>query len=72
MVTQVCHVRSRGSGGADPENIWPGCSTHHMEQHRIGTKTFEHRHREALQGMTLKQIAKAIDREYRAELSGAA
>jgi hypothetical protein len=65
-VTQVCHVKSRGAGASDPENVVGMCSTHHMEQHRIGTKAFEARHREALHGLTLKRLAQLIDGEYRA------
>lgn len=34
--TQACHVRSRGAGGGDVGNVWPGCEAHHMEQHAKG------------------------------------
>jgi hypothetical protein len=37
----VCHVKSRGSGGGDDVwNLMPLCRTHHAEQHQIGILTF--------------------------------
>lgn len=41
----AAHVRSRGAGGADPNNLVPLCALHHAEQHTIGTKAFEARAR---------------------------
>lgn len=37
--TQACHLKSRGAGGGDVGNVWPGCEAHHLEQH---TKGFAH------------------------------
>lgn len=37
----LCHIRSRGAGGPDePFNLYPGCRSHHQEQHRLGIVTF--------------------------------
>lgn len=34
---QPCHIRTVGRGGPDiHENLYPGCPTHHAEQHSIG------------------------------------
>jgi len=41
--TRVCHLKSRGSGGKDAGNIWPGCDAAHEEQHRLGVPAFEER-----------------------------
>jgi hypothetical protein len=60
IVTEVAHVRSRGSGGSDPANLWPACHHHHIEQHVVGIKTFEKRHANALGGQTLKHIARQL------------
>ena len=40
---QAAHVRSRGAGGADPNNLVPLCARHHVQQHTIGQRTFEAR-----------------------------
>jgi hypothetical protein len=45
---QACHLKSRGSGGKDAGNLWPGCAGAHEEQHRIGTRRFEERWSEDL------------------------
>lgn len=34
--TQACHIKSRGAGGGDVANVWPGCEAHHLEQHLRG------------------------------------
>lgn len=37
----LCHVKSKGSGGPDEEwNLMPLCREHHQEQHRVGIVTF--------------------------------
>lgn len=37
----VCHIKSRGSGGTDEMyNLMPLCRDHHIEQHKIGIITF--------------------------------
>ncbi len=38
--THAAHVRSRGAGGADRNNLVPLCAVHHAQQHAIGTKAF--------------------------------
>ncbi len=41
--THAAHVRSRGAGGADPNNLVPLCARHHAEQHARGMVTFQAR-----------------------------
>ena len=43
-VTQAAHIRSRGAGGADHQNLLPLCVLHHHEQHEIGKLSFEARY----------------------------
>jgi len=43
-VTQAAHVRSRGAGGVDHQNLLPLCALHHHEQHEIGKLSFEARY----------------------------
>ena|SRR5690348_4183604 len=72
---EAAHVKSVGSGGGDPENLVPLCGAHHRGlrgQHQKGIATFEREHRDALEGRTLKQIARELDALYRAELPPAA
>lgn len=38
--TRCCHLKSRGSGGKDEGNMWPGCDAAHAEQHRLGAPDF--------------------------------
>ncbi len=49
----AAHVRSRGAGGADPNNLVPLCAVHHAYQHTIGAKAFA-----ARVGVDLKREAK--------------
>lgn len=56
----AAHVRSRGAGGADPNNLVPLCAMHHTYQHAVGTKTFEARCR-----VDLKPEAKKYWRAWR-------
>ena len=42
--TQIHHVKSRGAGGKDPENIVPLCAYHHRVGHQNGWKTFAKRY----------------------------
>src|SRR5690242_11779306 len=37
---QVCHLKSRGAGGADYGNTFPACFRHHTLQHAAGIKTW--------------------------------
>jgi hypothetical protein len=70
IVTEAAHVKSLGSGGSDPENLVPLCSHHHRsrgDSQHGGIRTFEHTHRTVLGGRTLKQIARVVDAEYRAQ-----
>jgi hypothetical protein len=56
----AAHVRSRGAGGADANNLVPFCAVHHAEQHMIGTAAFE-----ARVGVTLTHEAKKYWRAWR-------
>lgn len=38
--TECAHLKSRGSGGADRENMIPLCTRHHAMQHATGAKSF--------------------------------
>ena len=38
---RACHLKSRGSGGKDAGNMWPGCDGAHEQQHRLGIPAFE-------------------------------
>lgn len=58
MVTEACHVRTRRLAG-DERNLVPLCHSHHLEQHRIGIKTFA-----ATYALDLKAIAAELWDEY--------
>ena len=38
--TEATHVKSRGAGGVERQNLLPLCAAHHREQHIVGVKTF--------------------------------
>jgi len=38
---RACHLKSRGSGGKDAGNMWPGCDGAHEQQHHLGVPAFE-------------------------------
>lgn len=59
--TQACHVKSRGAGGIDRGNTYPGCGEHHDEQ---GMKGF--RHMEKKYGMNLANVALQLGLRYEA------
>ena len=40
---RACHLKSRGAGGKDAGNMWPGCDAAHDEQHRLGIPKFQKR-----------------------------
>jgi len=56
---QSCHVTSRGAGGADFANLYPGCAAAHHEQHAIGIKAFS-----ARWGVDLKKIAEQLYHDF--------
>lgn len=56
------HVRSRGAGGRDRENVVPLCRSHHCEQHQVGILTFQKRHGIDLQA-TANKIAAQLEAE---------
>lgn len=62
--SEACHVKSRGAGGDDVQNVVPLCGKHHQEQHRIGIKSFQKRWH-----INLSAIAKAYDRRFRREVA---
>jgi hypothetical protein len=59
--SQACHVRSRGAGGVDFWNLYPGCARHHLfEEHGLmGQRGFEALHR-----LNLHQIAWQVSRDF--------
>lgn len=57
--TQACHLKSRGAGGPDAGNLWPGCERHHIEQHTDGLATFQRRYR-----LNLARICERIEASY--------
>jgi len=61
---RACHVKSRGAGGKDVGNMYPGCDSAHDEQHRIGIPAFEKRW-----GVNLKEIAQRLEAEYSGSLA---
>jgi len=34
------HIKTRGAGGTDANNVWPLCWVHHDERHTQGIVTF--------------------------------
>jgi hypothetical protein len=54
-----CHVKSRGAGGTDVGNMYPGCDSAHDEQHRVGIPVFEKRW-----GVNLRAEAERLAAEY--------
>lgn len=68
IVIEAAHVHGVGAGGSDPANLVNLCGGHHKGRgdslHLVGKRTFEHQHREALAGRTLKQIARGLWRAW--------
>jgi 5-methylcytosine-specific restriction endonuclease McrA len=63
-VNQAAHVKTRGSGGKDLDNVVPLCYRCHSEQHTIGIKTFQKRH-----GLDLERDAQEVTTEWKNELT---
>ena len=42
-VVEAHHVKTRGAGGADRDNLLALCGRHHSEWHTIGRRSFERR-----------------------------
>ena len=59
---QVCHIRTRGAGGMDRDNVVPMCALAHDQQHALGIPAFEIRW-----GVDLKDIAHRLTAQYEAE-----
>jgi len=53
---ECCHVKTRGAGGDDVGNCFPGCRWVHQKQHLKGIKTFQ-----ALYSLDLTKIAKQLE-----------
>lgn len=60
--TEAAHVKTRGSGGTDRNNLVPLCHAHHAEQHAVGIRQFEQRH-----GLSLRTVARQLTEVYEAE-----
>ena len=56
---QACHVKTRGAGGMDRGNLWPGCLTHHAEQHAMDIVSFQRHY-----GIDLERVAHELERLY--------
>jgi len=52
--TEAAHVRARGAGGEDFDNLVALCQAHHRELHFVGRRTFEYQHK-----LRLKVYARA-------------
>lgn len=62
---EVAHVQSRGAGGADEGNTVPLCSAHHRQQHDIGLRSFNHKHR-----TNLERVARRLFEVYERSILG--
>ena len=58
----AAHIKSRGAGGPDRQNLVPLCAAHHALQHDIGIRSFQKRY-----GVDLKKIAHALTEQYERE-----
>lgn len=65
-VSDPHHVKSRGAGGPDAENLVPLCRAHHTEAHTVGITEFQLRY-----NLDLKSIARYVYRTYLDQLQGA-
>lgn len=61
-VVHVAHVKSRGAGGADRNNVVPLCWLAHQSQHLLGLAAFEQRW-----DVSLRAIARQLTAAYEAE-----
>jgi hypothetical protein len=52
---ECCHVKTRGAGGHDRGNCYPGCRGAHTLQHTLGIRSFE-----KLFGIDLAAIASEL------------
>jgi hypothetical protein len=60
---QCCHVKSRGAGGPDRANCYPGCAGAHRQQHDMGLRAFQ-----SHWGVDLQTVAHRLDAEYERQL----
>ncbi len=66
IVSESAHVRTRRNNG-DVAQLVPLCKRHHAEQHRLGIRSFEDRHREGLGFRTLASHADELWAVFQAE-----
>ncbi len=64
-VSDPHHVKSRGAGGPDAENMVPLCRAHHSELHQIGVTEFQLRY-----NLDLKSLAIYVYRTFLDQLQG--
>ena len=57
--TDAHHVKTRGSGGKEKNNLVPLCRAHHIYIHSCGKNTFSKRF-----NIDLEEIAKLIQNKY--------
>jgi len=66
IVSEAAHVRSRGSGGDDPNNLVSLCAKHHRwgkdSLHALNVKGFDKRW-----GLSVEKIARRLYRTWRQE-----
>lgn len=60
--TEAAHVKSKGAAGGDWDNLLNMCHEHHMELHRIGTRSFEYKYK-----VRLKPAARKVTAQYVAQ-----
>ena len=65
-VSDPHHVKTRGSGAPDAENLVPLCRVHHSECHQLGITEFQLRY-----NLDLKSIARYVYRTFLDQLQGA-
>lgn len=55
--TEPCHVKVKNQGH-DRNNLYPGCHSHHAEQHASGIVTFERKYQLDLVGIAYEVTAR--------------
>ena len=61
QVSDIAHIKTRGAGGDDIENIVPLCRLHHNELHQYGILTFEIRYNFDLRNRAVSSYQEHLD-----------
>lgn len=56
-LVEAAHVKAKGTGAGDWENLVSLCGAHHRELHYIGRRSFEYRHQVKLGALARKTAA---------------